>query len=128
MLSPSNLRVFVSCESADMRKSFDGLSGMCRAHLGEDPTSGQVFVFFNRRRDQVKALWWDASGFAIWHKRLERGRFHCGDRQGPISSVELAMILEGIEVKGARRYRRFRLKQAASPSENPCNDAGLRVS
>jgi transposase len=114
MLSPSTLRVFVSREVADMRKSFDGLSGMCREHLGQEPTSGQVFVFFNRRRDQVKALWWDASGFAIWHKRLEQGRFHCQDRQGPISSIELAMILEGIEVKGARRYRRFQLKESPS--------------
>ena len=118
MLSPSNLWVFVSREVADMRKSFDGLSGMCRLFLGEDPTSGQVFVFFNRRRDQVKALWWDASGFAIWHKRLERGRFHCTDRQGPISAVELAMILEGIEGKGARRYRRFRLKETSHQSKN----------
>ena len=125
MLSPSFLRVFVSREAADMRKSFDGLSGMCRSFLGEDPTSGQVFVFFNRRRDQVKALWWDVSGYAIWHKRLETGRFYPGDRQGPITSVELAMVLEGIEVKGTRRYRRFRLKDSPNTAEISSNNGTL---
>lgn len=60
----------------------------------QDQTSGQMFVFFNLHRDQVKAHWWDASGYAIWHKCLERGRFHHGDRLGPIDSVKLAMILE----------------------------------
>ena len=93
-----------------MRKSFDGLSNLCRDHLREDPTSGQVFVFFNRRRDQVKALWWDSTGWAIWHKRLERGTFRPGDQHGPISAVELSMILEGIVAKGIRRLPRFHLE------------------
>jgi len=109
MLSPSNLRIFVSSQPADMRKSFDGLSCLCREFLGQDPTSGQVFVFFNRRRDQVKALWWDATGYAIWYKRLEAGCFHPGPRQGVISQVELSLILEGIEIKQARRFKRFHL-------------------
>lgn len=112
MLSPANLRIFVCSEPADMRKSFDGLSGLCREFLGQDPSSGQVFVFFNRRRDQVKALWWDICGFAIWYKRLEAGRFHFGTHQGAISQAELAMILEGIEIKDARRFKRFRLRES----------------
>ena len=111
MLSPANLRIFVCSQPADMRKSFDGLSCICKEFLGQDPTSGQVFVFFNRRRDQVKALWWDLSGFAIWYKRLEAGRFHFASRQGVISQAELSMILEGIEIKDARRYRRFRMRE-----------------
>ena len=114
MLSPSNLRIFVSRVPADMRRSFDGLSGMCRQFLGQDPTSGQVFVFFNKRRDQVKALWWDVSGYAIWHKRLEAGCFHPGDRQGLISHAELAMILDGIEIKSVHKYRRFRLPESGA--------------
>ena len=111
MLSPSNLRIFVSSQPADMRKSFDGLSCLCREFLGQDPTNGQVFVFFNRRRDQVKALWWDVTGYAIWYKRLEAGCFHPGSRQGVISQVELSLILEGIEIKNARRFKRFRLRE-----------------
>lgn len=112
MLSPSNLRIFVSHQPADMRKSFDGLSCLCREFLGQDPTSGQVFVFFNRRRDQVKALWWDDSGYAIWYKRLEAGCFHPNAHQGVISQVELSLILEGIEIKQARRFRRFHLRES----------------
>ena len=112
MLSPSNLRIFVCHQPADMRKSFDGLSCLCREFLGQDPTSGQVFVFFNRRRDQVKALWWDTTGYAIWYKRLEAGCFHPNSHQGVISQVELSPILEGIEIKQARRFRRFHLRES----------------
>jgi len=112
MLSPSNLRIFVCHQPADMRKSFDGLSCLCREFLGQDPTSGQVFVFFNRRRDQVKALWWDTTGYAIWYKRLEAGCFHPNSHQGVISQVELSLILEVIEIKQARRFRRFHLRES----------------
>lgn len=96
-----------------MRRSFDGLSCTVRQFLSQDPTSGQVFVFFNKRRDQVKALWWDESGYAIWHKRLEAGAFHLDPEQGPISHAQLGLILEGIQVKTVRKFKRFRL------AENP---------
>jgi len=110
VLSPANLRLFLCSQPTDMRKSFDGLSGTVQQFLSQDPTSGQVFVFFNKRRDQVKALWWDESGYAIWHKRLERGSFRPGDQQGPIGTAELSMILEGIVAKGIRKLPRFRLE------------------
>lgn len=111
VMLPSSVRLFVSRAPADMRKSFDGLSGLCRDHLETDPTDGRIFVFFNRRRDQVKALWWDSTGWAIWHKRLERGTFRPGDQHGPIGMAELAMILEGIVAKGIRRLPRFHLEK-----------------
>jgi len=114
MLSPANLRLFLCSQPTDMRKSFDGLSGTVRQFLSQDPTSGQVFVFFNRRRDQVKALWWDDSGYALWHKRLERGTFRPGDQQGPIGTAELSMILEGIVAKGIRKLPRFHLRNRIS--------------
>jgi len=116
MLSPSNLRLFLCSQATDMRKSFDGLSGVVRQFLSHDPTSGQVFVFFNKRRDQVKALWWDDSGYAIWHKRLEAGSFHPCSLQGQISHAELVMILEGIQVKELRKYKRFNLAEKCSES------------
>lgn len=116
MLSPSNLRLFLCNQSTDMRKSFDGLSATVRQFLSQDPTSGQVFVFFNKRRDQVKALWWDDSGYAIWHKRLEAGNFHPSTLQGQISHAELGMILEGIQVKNVRKYKRFQLVKMCSES------------
>jgi len=116
MLSPasSQLRLFVCGTATDMRKGFDGLSGLCRSLLSQDPTSGQVFVFFNRRRDQVKALWWDVTGFALWHKRLEAGRFHPQSHEGVITSTELSMVLEGIQAKEVKHLRRFHLVKAHS--------------
>jgi transposase len=62
-------------QPTDMRKSFDGLSGLVRNHLRRNPTSGEVYVFLNRKRDMIKVLLWDRSGFAIYSKRLERGSF-----------------------------------------------------
>ncbi|MBK8801187.1 MAG: IS66 family insertion sequence element accessory protein TnpB [Fibrobacteres bacterium] len=116
MLSPSNLRILLCGQPADMRKSFNGLSGMCNQFLSQDPTSGQVFVFFNKRRDQVKALWWDETGYAIWHKRLEAGMFHPDPTEGPISHAQLSLILDGIQVKMVRQYKRFHLVKKMSDS------------
>lgn len=118
MLSPSNLRIFLCSKPADMRKSFDGLSCMCSQFLSQDPTSGQVFVFFNKRRDQIKALWWDETGYAIWHKRLEAGRFHPDPSEGPISHAQLSLILDGIQVKMVRKYKRFHLREKIPYSMN----------
>ena len=76
MLSlPPSVRLFVAREPVDMRKAIDGLSGVVRDVLAEDPMSGHLFIFFNRRWDRVKILWWDRSGFWLLLKRLEEGRF-----------------------------------------------------
>ncbi|MBK8804632.1 MAG: IS66 family insertion sequence element accessory protein TnpB [Fibrobacteres bacterium] len=84
MLSPSNLRILLCGQPADMRKSFNGLSGMCnqfpvaRSHIRTG-----LRVFFNKRRDQVKALWWDETGYAIWHKKIGGGNVPSGSNRGP---------------------------------------------
>ena len=92
----------------DMRKSFDGLCGIIRSDLGEDPLSGSLFVFVNRCRTMVKLLYWDRDGLAIWYKRLERGRFILPERwasDGHIERRDLAMLLEGIVPKKVgKRY------------------------
>ncbi len=96
-----------------MRKGFDGLAAATLEVVGEDPLSGHLFVFFNRRRNRVKALFWDRTGLCIWYKRIEKGRFqlgmfdgHCG-RRAEIEAAELALILEGIDLNGAQRRTRF---------------------
>jgi transposase len=91
-----------------MRKGFDTLCGLAQTQLGQDPFSGHLFVFFGKRGDRIKVLWWDRSGFALFYKRLERGTFPGWNRprQEPqISVSDLAMILEGIEVQAVRRHR-----------------------
>ena len=73
-LQPS-IRIFIHTAPADMRKSMDGLENLVRTHLGEDPMSGNLFLFRNRRGDRLKLLYWDRNGFVVWYKRLERGTF-----------------------------------------------------
>jgi transposase len=98
MLSlPVSVRIFVACEPTDLRRSFDRLAAMVSEVLGEDPFSGHVFCFFNRRRDRAKLLLWDRGGFWLFYKRLEAGTFAVpGQRE--ITGRDLFLVLEGIEV------------------------------
>lgn len=106
--SPS-VRIFVGREPVDMRKGFDGLSGIVMDVIDEDPQSGHLFVFFNRRRNRMKSLVWDGSGYWLLYKRLEHGRFQIFDRATgrdgafEITSSDLALLLDGIDLRGARR-------------------------
>jgi transposase len=101
-------RIYLYRGACDMRKSFDGLSGLVRSELGADPLSGSLFVFCNRRRTMVKVLYWDADGLAIWYKRLEQGRFTLPRMiscDGRIERRQLAMLLEGVVPKKvSKRY------------------------
>ena len=95
-----------------MRKGFDGLSGLVRDGLAKDPLSGDVFIFFNKRRTQVKLLLWERDGFSIYHKRLERGTYELPSLTNSSTSVELRsdelmLILQGISLKSVRRLKRF---------------------
>ena len=111
---PPALRVYVPTEATSMHRSFDGLSSLVSGVIGRDPMSGHLFIFFNRRRDQVKALYWDRTGYCVWQKRLERGRFRLPYAEpGPDGSVEveaaeLGLILEGLDLAGATRRPRWR--------------------
>jgi transposase len=110
MLSlPSSVRVFVSRNPADMRKGFDGLSALVIDVIEEDPQSGHIFAFFNKRRDRVKLLLWDRSGYWLFYKRIESGRFPVFDRANEktggfeLDAAELMLILEGIDLRGSTR-------------------------
>lgn len=108
----SSHRYYLYREPTDMRKGFNGLSGLVRSELGRDPLSGDVFIFINRRRDKMKLLVWDRSGFVIWYKGLESGTFEMpASRAGShhISWQELVLILEGVELKSVRHRKRFSL-------------------
>ena len=102
-------------QPADMRRSFDRLALMVREIIRQDPLSGQLFVFRNRKGDRVKLLYWDQDGFAIWYKRLEKGIFHWPEGvfpDGRLERRELAMMLEGmkvVQVSKRPRYQRHKI-------------------
>jgi transposase len=111
---PPALRIFLAVEPADMRKGFDGLAQLVRDKIAQDPLSGHLYVFRNRRRDRIKALYWDRDGPALWYKRLEKGTFRfpeAGDGRAEVTvtPAELAAILEGIDLSRARRFPRYAL-------------------
>ncbi len=116
---PPSVRVFVHLGPTDMRRSFDGLAGMVREILQADPMSGHLFVFFNRRRDRVKILFWDRTGLALWYKRLEEGVFtlpKASDADQPsveMNWADVSLILEGIDLTGAKRRKRFQIRRSA---------------
>jgi transposase len=114
MLSfPPTVRIHVARECVDLRKGFDGLCGLIRDEFDLDPLSGHFFVFFNRRRTHTKIMHWDRSGFWIYYKRLEKGTFElpepasAGDRVVRMKPSELALILDGIELRHVKRRRRY---------------------
>lgn len=110
---PPSVRILLYTQPTDMRKGFDGLRALVEQHLAEDPLSGHLFVFRNRRGDRLKILYWDRDGLAIWYKRLEAGTFPWpaagSDRSGvAVPAGDLAMLLDGIDPGSVRRGRRYR--------------------
>jgi transposase len=106
----AHVRVWLYSRPADMRKSYDGLSALVRQVLHEDPTNGHLFVFINRKRTQMKVLYFDRSGYCLWSKRLERGRFHYrsnGAEKMALDWTRLKLLLEGIELQERRQYKRY---------------------
>ncbi|MFW8567381.1 IS66 family insertion sequence element accessory protein TnpB [Orrella sp. 11846] len=104
-----NIQVHLYGQPVDMRKSFDGLYAMVRHAMQLNPLSGALFVFINRRVNQMKVLYWDRTGFCIWAKRLERGRFISNWNEITSREIDwtaLKLLLEGIEPK--RQKLRFR--------------------
>ena len=107
-----NARLFLFAGAADMRKGFDGLSGLVINKLRQDPLSGDIFIFINRNHTLIKLLVWDQTGFAIWHKRLEQGTFEMPIIDKFTNSVEidrqkLMLILEGISLQNIHKRKRF---------------------
>jgi transposase len=109
---PTNSDIFLFSKPTDMRKSFCGLSGIVRDELVREPSDGSLFLFINRKKDKLKALYWDRDGLALWYKRLESGTFERIVRVGKsniqIDAAELAMLLGGISIDSAKRRKRFK--------------------
>jgi transposase len=107
---PPSVKIYVASSPCDMRWSFDRLASMVTETLKLDVYSGYLFLFTARRKDRVKILWWERGGFSLWYRRLEEGAFHFPERAGvcyEIEATELAILLEGIDLRGARRRSRW---------------------
>ena len=114
LLSP-HTKVFLAKQVTDMRKSFPGLITLTESILPQDPVSGHLFVFVNRRRNMLKILHWDGGGFWIWYRQLERGTFQLpappGDHEEAgveLTPAQLSLILDGIDLNSARQRLRYR--------------------
>jgi transposase len=122
MLSlPPSVRILLAREPADMRKGFDGLSHLVQSVLAEDPFSGHLFVFRNRRGDRLKILYWAGDGFALWYRRLEQGTFRFpipSDAEATgvaVKAADLLMLLEGVDLNRVKRRPRY-VRESAGPA------------
>jgi transposase len=109
-------KIYIAVEGVDMRKGFEGLHGLVRDQLGQDPLSGHLFLFTNKTHTRLKALVWDGSGLWVCAKRLEKGRFHWpavptddnAVRSVTMRAEELAMLVNGLDVKQTRQRNWYR--------------------
>jgi transposase len=111
----SQVRIFLARDAVDMRKSFHGLIGLTESVLKQDPLSGHLFVFINRRRDRIKLLYWGGTGFCIWYQQLEKGGYQLpdaatasGEEGIEITASQLSLILDGIDLASVRQRPRYR--------------------
>ena len=114
----SALSYFLYRNPVDIRNSFDGLSGLIQNELGRDPLSGEVFIFMNKRRNQVKLLCWEQVGFILYYKRLETGTFELPKQDNdsldcPMQWSTLVMMIEGISLKNIQKRERFIFRKSA---------------
>ena len=125
---PANVKLYLAEEPVDFRRGFDGLAAIVEHQFGLSPLSGHVFVFLNKRRNQIRLLFWERDGFCLVSKRLESGTFRRKKRDGAgvthfeIDTAELVLLLEGIEVSSMRRRKRY-----VHPSAKRCTPGGLNV-
>ena len=105
-------KIYIALDAVDMRKGFEGLHGLVRDQLGQDPMSGHLFLFTNRTRTRLKALVWDGSGLWVCAKRLEKGRFHWPaapqGRSVTMRAEELAMLVNGLDFKPTQARNWYR--------------------
>ncbi len=107
-----NIRIWLCATPTDMRKSYNGLSALVKNHLNDNPLNGSFYVFINRKCNQMKILFFDRNGYSIWSKRLEQGQFvvrHQDGKKITLSYAQLQCLLDGIEWRDARQYKRFSL-------------------
>ena len=121
---PPQIRVFLYRLPTDMRKSFNGLVALTESKLKQDPLSGSLFVFVNRRRDRIKILYWGQTGFCIWYQQLQKGTYELPGQDSldeqeilEVTRSQLSLILDGIDLSSARQRMRFQLSREIPRNE-----------
>jgi len=108
-LTPSvPTRVYLACGATDMRNSIDGLASLVKYQFKLDPFSSSLYVFCNRQKDKIKVLYWQETGFTLWYKRLERGRFRWPDNSNEIMAVsdrQLSWLLDGLALEQPKAHK-----------------------
>ena len=109
-------RIWLATTPADMRCGFDRLADLAQVVTNQNPMDGHLFLFRGRRGDRLKILYWDRDGYALWYKRLEEGVFKLPRIDGGAKSVELraselAMMLDGIDLRSVKRVKRYQEKK-----------------
>jgi len=128
MLSlPPSVRIFMASQPVDGRKGVDSLAAMIRSVFIADPLSGHLYVFFSRRCDRVRIVYWDRNGFAMWTKRLEKGRYRAPIDGGPLSlksleAAELGLVLDGLDLAQAERRPRWQPRRALGSASSRAAD------
>ena len=112
---PPSVRIYICTQPTDLRRGFDGLAAATREVIRQDPESGHLFAFLNRRKNRVKILFWDRTGYALFYKRLCRGTFRIPtkpktpfDTAVQVESAQLMLMLEGLDLRGAHQQTRWR--------------------
>ncbi len=108
----SPVRIWLGTAHIDMRLGFDRLAELALGVTGQEPLSGHLFLFRSRGGDRLKMLYWDRDGYVLWYKRLEEGTFRlpkveAGVRSVELRASELAMLLDGIDLRSVKRVRRY---------------------
>jgi transposase len=115
---PPQVRVFLYRLPTDMRKSFHGLVALTESALKQDPLSGSLFVFVNRRRDRITILYWGQTGYCIWYQQLQQGTYQLPGEDAleeqptlEVTRSQLSLILDGIDLASVRQRMRFQLSR-----------------
>ena len=113
------LNVWLCRTATDMRKSYNGLSALVRQQLQQDPLDGALYVFVNRRRTQMKCLYFEGDGYCLWAKRLEQGQFRVRFDDTGKARIELStlkLLIDGIDVDSIRRFKRYKYRSLVQHS------------
>lgn len=110
LVQSAGVKVYLACGNTDMRKSINGLSLLVEGAMGENPLSGSLFVFCNRKKTILKLLYWDGTGFCLWQKRLEKDRFKWPEAEGKtltITTRELMWLIDGLDIIPLKNHHRL---------------------